>query len=426
MMLRVMPARYLRFFGVLLVLWIGTAQAVVEISLETQEQEFSISRYQAEGEQLVLWFASGLAENERVHLTAMALAERGVEVWAVDVLENLFLPRSTESLRALDGRHVGGLIAAVHQQTGKRITVFGRGYEAISVLRGVRRWQQMVAESEQQRPYLNGVILFSPELYSTIPALGLEPVYEPITASTNIPLMIFQAGKHGNRRQLPGLIKELERGGAAVFVQVQAGVTGLFYYRDLAPETLETLQGLPVDIQRAVSLLQRVPTPTRATVMVKNTKPAHSGLDMALSPFKGDSRPPALDLRNARGQRVQRNDYRGKVTLVNFWATWCPPCVEEIPSFNRLREAMAAYPFELISVNYAEGQSRIDEFLKQVEVDFPVLLDEDGRVSEQWKVLIFPSTFVIGPDGRIAYGVNGAIHWDSPDVITQLRALMEQ
>ena len=86
---------------------------------------------------------------------------------------------------------------------------------------------------------------------------------------------------------------------------------------------------------------------------------------------------------------------------------------------------MKGKPFELISVNYAEDRQRVENFLKQVNVDFPVLLDETGRVSADWNVLVYPSTFVISPNGKITHGVNGAILWDSPEVITQLNDLMK-
>jgi peroxiredoxin len=108
---------------------------------------------------------------------------------------------------------------------------------------------------------------------------------------------------------------------------------------------------------------------------------------------------------------------------VNFWASWCPPCVAEIPSLNRLREQMQELPFELISINYAESPEKIRAFLQRVSVQFPVLVDPNGKVSQQWKVIGFPSTFVIGKDGKIKYGVNAAIHWDTPEVVNTLKAL---
>ena len=85
---------------------------------------------------------------------------------------------------------------------------------------------------------------------------------------------------------------------------------------------------------------------------------------------------------------------------------------------------MQAKAFELISINYAENPEQVHEFLDSVQVDFPVLLDRDGSYSARWNVLVYPATFVIDTDGVIAYGVNGAIEWNSPEIISKLEALL--
>jgi peroxiredoxin len=154
---------------------------------------------------------------------------------------------------------------------------------------------------------------------------------------------------------------------------------------------------------------------------VSNIRP-----DIQLKPYAGKSAPSAIDLQDSNGKRYQIMDYRGKVTVVNFWATWCPPCVEEIPSLNRLREQMQGQPFELITINYAESAKTIREFMQNVSVQFPVLLDPNGMTAQRWNVIGFPSTFVIGPDGHIHYGVNAAIHWDTQEVVNALKALNRQ
>lgn len=84
---------------------------------------------------------------------------------------------------------------------------------------------------------------------------------------------------------------------------------------------------------------------------------------------------------------------------------------------------MSHLPFELISINYAESAQTIHSFLRQVDVDYPVLLDKTGKISARWNVVTFPSTFVIGPDGKIHYGANAALHWDNPNIIATLNAL---
>ena len=85
---------------------------------------------------------------------------------------------------------------------------------------------------------------------------------------------------------------------------------------------------------------------------------------------------------------------------------------------------MKGLPFELISINYAEDKKTILEFMKKINVEFPVLLDKDGSFAKKWNVIAYPSTFVIDKNGNIKYGVNAAIEWDSPEFISKIKSLL--
>ena len=130
-----------------------------------------------------------------------------------------------------------------------------------------------------------------------------------------------------------------------------------------------------------------------------------------LRPWKGGATPP-LALADIEGKRHSLEGHRGKVLLVNFWATWCEPCTKEMPSMRRLRASLAGRPFEVLAVNLGEGEGRIRRFLEQVPLDFPVLLDADKSVAKSWKARILPASYLVGPDGRIRYSVLGEIDWD--------------
>ena len=398
-----------------------------EITVEVEDNELSLLRFDAEGDQMIIWVSPGFGNFQRAHAAAHAISLRGIEVWYIDLAESLFLPPGTKTLRTLDGRHVAGLIEQAHQRTGKKITLMTRSYAALPVLRGARRWQLEAEEhASGDRARLNGAILFSPELYSEIPPLGRKPVYDPITSSTNIPIMLFQASQRGNRWQLDKTLAKLRSGGASVSVKILQGATGVFYLKDTSKATAAILATLPAEIETVVARLEQIPTPVHANALPTGNKAGHSGLDVTLKPFISNMEPLAIELSTVDGVPFKRNSFVGQVTLVNFWASWCGPCVEEIPALNRLRDTMQGKPFELISINYAEQPDKIRAFLDTVEVDFPVLLDEDGSYSARWNVLVYPATFVIAKDGNIAYGVNGAIAWDSDDIVTQLEALMDR
>ena len=424
-------------FPVCLMLLLGlfslNAFAKESLSVEVLEEELTVDRYQAKGDQLVLFISTGFGMPERIDDISAEVAKLGVEFWHIDLVENLFLPRATSTFREMDGSYVAGLIAKANKITGKNITVMTRAYASIPVLRGIRKWQQQqvslqnkLTNEAKNDTYLNGVILLSPELYSKVPDLGLDPIFVPVASASNIPVVFFQSGSRGNRWQMDKVVTELQKGGAQVYAKLFPGVTGIFYEADNAPETKKLIKNLPREIVRANQLLLRTPTPLEPAQINVVQEEKENKLDSSLRQFKGNPVPPSLDLSTASGERARHADYRGKVTLVNFWASWCGPCVEEIPSLNRLRGEMKGSPFELISVDYAEDEKAIRAFMKEVDVDFPVLLDTNGKVSAQWNVVVFPSTFVIGPDGQIVYGVKGGIHWDTPEVLGKLKALMSK
>lgn len=133
---------------------------------------------------------------------------------------------------------------------------------------------------------------------------------------------------------------------------------------------------------------------------------------------------PSIDLRTLDGRPLALSDLKGKVVVVNFWASWCEPCIEEMPSMHRLREKLAGEGFEILAVNFQEGEPRIRSFLQKVPVSFPIVRDTDGAVARAWKVRIFPSSFVIDPDGAIRYVLIGPMDWSTWDVEKTLRALL--
>ncbi len=414
-----------------------TIDAKEVLSIEILGEEFSVDRHPASGNQLILFISTGYEMPERINSIAAGVAALGIEFWHVDLLENLFLPKAASTFRNMDGRYVAGLITQAHALSGKQVTVMTRAYASIPTLRGIRKWQQQQAAGQNKLSqiqtnsggsasiYLNGVILLSPELFIKIPELGLEPLFAPVASATNIPVVLFQSGSRGNRWQLHKVIDKLQQGGAQVYSKLFPGVTGIFYAGDTAAETINLLTKLPDEIIRANQLLVNTHTPIEVQPVEAISSAPGGNLDTSLRPFKGNPVPSPLSLFTVQGEKVNHTDYTGKVTLVNFWASWCGPCVEEIPSLNRLLEKMKGKPFELISIDYAEQRDNIREFMKAVDVDFPVLLDTDGKVSALWNVVVFPSTFVIAPDGTIVYGVKGGIHWDTPEIMQKITDLMD-
>jgi len=144
-----------------------------------------------------------------------------------------------------------------------------------------------------------------------------------------------------------------------------------------------------------------------------------------LKPWSGGATPP-LELQDLHGKMHTLAEYRGKVVLVNFWATWCAPCREEMPSIERLRSSLEGRPFAVLAVNLAEPESRIAKFLESMPLNFPVLLDREAKVARAWQAKMLPATYIIGPDGAIRYRHLGDLDWSKPQVRDAIVALMRR
>ena len=133
---------------------------------------------------------------------------------------------------------------------------------------------------------------------------------------------------------------------------------------------------------------------------------------------------PDFTLTNLSGKKVKLSSYRGKVVLVNFWATWCYPCSMEVPSMEALYKKMKKMKFEILGVKIKDkpfGKKFIDEN----SLGFPVLID-DTDIALQYGITGVPETYIIDKKGRIAEKVVGSVNWDDEDVITYLKKLMSQ
>lgn len=136
---------------------------------------------------------------------------------------------------------------------------------------------------------------------------------------------------------------------------------------------------------------------------------------------------PGFALQDLQGESHRLADYRGKVVMVNFWATYCAPCIKEIPSMQRLQEKLGEESFAILAVNMAESRRDVENFLQEhdIRVDFPVLLDPDGQVVSQWMITAVPTTFILDPAGEVRYGLFGGLEWDKPEIVKTLSGLMQ-
>tara|TARA_B100000315_G_scaffold253581_1_gene292662 strand:+ start:4128 stop:4676 length:549 start_codon:yes stop_codon:yes gene_type:complete len=136
-------------------------------------------------------------------------------------------------------------------------------------------------------------------------------------------------------------------------------------------------------------------------------------------------RAPTFSLPDLHGNEVSLSDFRGKVVLVNFWATWCGPCVIEMPSMEKLYREFQNEGFEILAVsNDTQGQMITKPFKEQFGLTFPILHDLQHEVNAAYHIRSIPASMLIGKDGVITYRVPGARDWYSEKARDMIRHLL--
>ena len=424
---RVTGFHFIRSIVAVLLLLLSVAGAASETRdlYLPDRTEVSIRIAPATGDTLLLWLPSGIPVATHDADIARGIGALGIEVWRPDVLEAHFLPNLESSLAQVPDSDIVALIDAA-RATGKRVALLASAHAAALALRGAQAWQ---VQHPGDRGLL-GAILLHPNLYLGPPEPGHEARFHPVVGNTSMPVVIVQPGNSPTRFRVGALRAALERGGARVHVQVLPGVRDRYYFRaDATPAEDAATAGLPALVKAACGtmLADGDKADTRAASVhapADNRSPvAHPG-DRGLLPYQGDPSAPPLVLTGLDGHIYDLDRYRGRVVLLNFWASWCPPCVREMPSLERLQRQFGGRPFSVLAVNIGEPEADIRRFLARVPVEFPVLLDADGAALQRWKVFVFPTSLVLDSNGRIRLGVVGAVAWDSPSVIEKIERLM--
>ena len=135
---------------------------------------------------------------------------------------------------------------------------------------------------------------------------------------------------------------------------------------------------------------------------------------------------PDFTLKDMQGNAVTLSQYRGKVVFLNFWASWCPPCREEMPSMERLHEVYAGRDFVMLAVNVEQDINDVRAFLQRSPHTFPILLDADARAQGLYGVYRFPETFLIDKSGIIVEHYLGARDWSSVDFLGKINAMLKE
>ena len=135
-------------------------------------------------------------------------------------------------------------------------------------------------------------------------------------------------------------------------------------------------------------------------------------------------RAPDFDLTAEDGSGIRLQDYRGKLVLLNFWATWCPPCVDEMPSLNLVYEHLREKGLVVLGVSVDEEEAAYRDFLQSARVRFPTVRDPERTVPARYGTVKYPETYLIDREGYVLRKYVGAENWMRPEIMNYLSSLL--
>lgn len=385
---------------------------------------FTVTEVKSSKDRLYIWLGNSYPPNDGTALLAQHLSKTG-NVWYLDTPDVMFLPRTKIALRNLKGDFLVPLLNLATKKY-KQVVVISLEVASISALRGIRQWQVSTKDSAQ-RNRLKNVVLMFPNLYVSTPIAGTERSLFPIAAATALPITIIQAERGALANEIDKTILALRSGGSLVHrVILKDSTDGEFHFhnmRKMAKVTADAImKGITQQQKHAQKIgyhiaqlapsnaLKHPPVSTVIRGMKRFDPPIPMPSDIVLTDLDGNK----IDV---------KKDYAGKALLINFWATWCPHCVEEIPSMNRALAQLDAKHFAMVSISYREPESIVRPFTEKVAVDFPILLDKQGKIAAKWKVFAFPSSFLVDKNGMIRYSINAGNIWDTEEMLGYLKQI---
>lgn len=403
------------------------AETYTEINLAS-DFDMQVLQFPAHSKNLLIWVPSKYGIREGNTPFAKTIQNQGIDYWLIDLHESYLALTGRHAYALFKPQHLKELIDHAVQHGWQSIVLGGESRGAALALQAARQWQ---IENPGDTT-LKGLLFYHPYLIDGYTPIGEQATFLPIARATNLPVYIFQPQLNTKYLHSQGMIEQLQMGGAPVYFHPLHGVRGGFHVRNvdrLNPRETAERKLLGQRIRSAVNLLARLPTPDKAAVQLSATAPKNP-TDVAstatLVPIDRNESLP-LRLNDDRDQIVDLEDHGGEVVLVNFWATWCAPCVKEIASLMRLIEHFKDRPFRVLAVNISESKAHVTAFFDRLGItpNFRVLFDLDGEAAKTWRVYAVPSTYLLNKQQQIRYGYRGALKWDKPSVVEIVQDLLE-
>ncbi|MBW5289667.1 MAG: thioredoxin family protein [Candidatus Ruthia sp. Apha_13_S6] len=388
----------------------------------TSGDTISADVYSADTQVLFLYLPSERGFGKGYVPTVQQLAFFGVDVWVLDLHSSYMVPKHRSSINRFKVEDVLEIVSIAKRKGFEKIFFLTSGRGAQLALKTAHQWQLKNPKSN----LIKGHIFHSPYLIHGKPELGAKAEYVDISTVSNLPIYLLLPQFGTKYFRADEIFEQLKIGGSSIFTHRLKGAHGGFHMRnekDLKPMDLKVKKGLSDTYVLAMNLMNTVDIP-KVMALKKQTKNAQSLSfgEPILKPYKGKSNI-SLKLKSIDGQILNIKDFDNQVILINFWASWCKPCVTEIPSLVRLQTILKDKPFKILTVNVGESKQEIDAFMKKVKFDLPIMLDHSGQAVRDWGVYAYPSNFLLDKNGNIRYTYRGALEWDARPIVKTIQSL---
>lgn len=398
---------------------VGWAQTELNIVVDDGQLEIPIKRYAAFNQEapILLWLPSSYGTSPKQAITASALGDIDIETWVVDLHLAYFIDEGRSSIQHFKAADIAELIQQAAEKTSKKVYLLGTDSGAIPVLEGIALAQQTAVQNATKLR-VGGALLFHPALAFPTRIPGANARYQPIAQNSSIPIYYFQPEISTKQWHSDEIISTLRTGGSNIFFHPLPGVAAGFHLRpddELTDKDLAKREVLPGLIKKAIGILsiQAAPSPPKAI----SAEPA---------PDKPQQRFGLKQLEAADAHALQLIDLQAKVTnidyaqnnlsLISFWASWCEPCIKELPALARLNTDYAPKGLKIITINVGESSADIQKAIDTFKMSpYLNLRDPEGKTMKDWNVYGFPSNFLVDQAGILRYGSFGAVEWDEAE-----------
>ena len=393
-----------------------------ELTLDS-DNEISLSIAGDSGDR-VLWIPSEYGLNKARHYWLVeTLAKAGHEVWLAELHSSYFVSPGRNSYTEIPVDDIADLIRKSLPDDGSKMFIVSTSRGSALTLLALNE----LKKQDQDLQQIAGLVMIHPNFQANTPVPGADIEYLSVIDTTQMPIYMIQPFKSNRYWYMEDLVSRLNDAGSQVYTQVIQNVSDGYHVRpDSSDAERRKSKQLPADIARAIQLLAKTRVEDNRRVDESDVEWKMAGLSGKLDAYPEPKQAPSLQLRDMDDELHDLASYRGRVVVLNFWATWCPPCVEEIPSLGRLQAAFSEDDLVVLSVDIGESKEDIKKFLQQIPADFPVMIDPEGTTVKPWNVIAYPTTFVIDRSGIIRLAYYGGLEWDMPEIIEQLQTLVKQ